>query len=287
MSKRLSIAASILVLIATYANAQYYQFKWKFPDNILGKICNSFYTVPNYKPFDMDNDGVSEIVTYDPGDTNFAGAIYDGATYKLKYHIRRHYTYNGKIYSLRVSDPECVLGFYDINGDHVKELIWAGDADSTHLPGYLFINPFTDQVDFFVVDKVEPGYPPGFSDIDNDGYIEMITRYGILGHSATPVIQPQTLSKKAELVSKIYPNPIVNSARIEYYVPSAAHVKIGIFDISGKLIRTLVNTNKNAGEFTEIWDGKSDNNKGLAPGQYYYNIQIGDFVTNKKVILLQ
>jgi hypothetical protein len=222
-------------------------------------------------------------------DTVYKGAIYDGATYKLKYHIRRYYTSNGKNYEVFLSNyPGFVCGFYDVDGDNIKELVCAGSTyDGNINQGYLFINIVTDQVEFFINDILDVNSPPGFSDIDNDGFIEMITRRAVIGRSATPVVQSPILSKRALLVSKIYPNPIVNSAKIEYYVPSAAHVKIGIFDISGKLIRTLVNANKNAVEFVEIWDGKSDSNNYLAPGQYYYKIQIGDFSTKKKVVLLQ
>lgn len=284
MFKRICIAAIMMALITLHANAQYYKIKWK---PVSGMIHNSFYTVPNYKPFDMDNDGISEIVTWEQsGDTVYCGSIYDGATYALKYQIKLKYTFNGKICMPNISIPRLVCGFYNIDGDNVKELICAGKDDSLR-NGYLFINVFTDQVEFFINDMAMPDYPPGFSDIDNDGYIEMITLNAVIGHSTTPVAQSPFLSKRSDPMVKLYPNPITSSAKIEYYVPFAAHIKIGIFDISGKLIRTLVNANKNAGDFMEIWDGKSDDNKNLASGQYYYNVQIGNFRTKKKVILLQ
>lgn len=280
----MSIAASMVILIALNANAQYYKIKWTAPNNV--EIYNSFYTVKNYNPFDMNNDGISEIITMERIDSNYSCTIYDGATYNLKYHIRSKYTFNGRIYRPFINDNKQVYGFYDIDGDNEKELICAGIDSSSR--GNLFINTVTDQVEAYFSGGIRtPDYPPGFSDIDNDGFIEMITLNAVIGHSTTSVAQSSFLSKKSDPLITLYPNPALNSAKIEYYVPSAAYVKIDIFDSSGKLIRTLVNTNKKAGDFMAIWDGKSDDNNKMASGQYYYNVQIGSFSTKKKVILLQ
>ncbi|NIS38102.1 T9SS type A sorting domain-containing protein, partial [Candidatus Saccharibacteria bacterium] len=55
-----------------------------------------------------------------------------------------------------------------------------------------------------------------------------------------------------------------------------------IFDIQGRLIRTLVNKTLSAGQHEVSWDGRNDNGVKLSSGVYFYRIQAGRF---KKVRL--
>lgn len=285
MTKFLLFSSAILFAIFLEADAQYYKIKWTFNNGIIGA---ERYTIPGYKPFDMDGDGISEIITYSK-DTNYRAEIYGGVDYKLKYRIKIQYIVNGSAYKPHL-DALVVYGFYDIDGDNVKELVCRGNfPDSTGMStlGYLFVNVGTDQVEFAVEGTSVDMYPPGFADIDNDGFIEMITVRQIIGHSASLAKNPQSLFKVTYPLSKMYPNPMSGFAKIEYYVPTAAFVKIAISDVSGRLVRTLVSAGKKAGDYGEIWDGKTNDNTKCGAGEYFYTIQIGDFVTNKKIILLQ
>jgi len=54
-----------------------------------------------------------------------------------------------------------------------------------------------------------------------------------------------------------YPNPFNPVTRIEFALPRASHVSLEIFDISGRLVKVLVNKRKEAGRHEVVWDGRA------------------------------
>ncbi len=84
-----------------------------------------------------------------------------------------------------------------------------------------------------------------------------------------------------------YPNPFNPSTTIAYSVKSAAPVMIGIYNIKGQLVRTLVNETKNAGNHLVIFDGLDNNRAPLASGVYFYRMQAGSYSSTRKTIMLK
>ncbi|HEY9113530.1 MAG TPA: T9SS type A sorting domain-containing protein [Bacteroidales bacterium] len=77
-----------------------------------------------------------------------------------------------------------------------------------------------------------------------------------------------------------YPNPFNGSATIEYSIPTSGIVSLKIYDLTGRLINTLVNEQTSAGKhFIQI------SSNGLEAGIYYYRLQSGNFDSTKKFIL--
>ena len=79
-----------------------------------------------------------------------------------------------------------------------------------------------------------------------------------------------------------YPNPFNPNTKILYQVPKTSNVKITVYDIRGKLIKTLVNEIMNAGKYKVTFDGSA-----LSSGVYLYVMTAGDFKTTKRMILLK
>ena len=84
-----------------------------------------------------------------------------------------------------------------------------------------------------------------------------------------------------------YPNPFNPSTTIEYQISTRGNVKIKVYDNNGRLIRSLLNEYKNVGRHKIIWNGKNDRGELVASGSYFYQIQVGDFLEAKKMILLK
>lgn len=83
--------------------------------------------------------------------------------------------------------------------------------------------------------------------------------------------------------SIIYPNPVIKTANIEYNVYKKALVKINIYDISGRLIKCLLNKYQDAGNYKEAL-----NTEDLNSGIYFYNININNnFSINKKFTIIK
>jgi outer membrane protein assembly factor BamB len=84
-----------------------------------------------------------------------------------------------------------------------------------------------------------------------------------------------------------YPNPFNASTRIDYYLPKAGHVKLTIHNILGQTVQVLVDEFQPPGEKTIYWDGRDRNGVPVATGIYLYNLQAGDFLKTKKMLLLK
>ncbi|MCX8015190.1 MAG: hypothetical protein N2748_04145, partial [candidate division WOR-3 bacterium] len=77
-------------------------------------------------------------------------------------------------------------------------------------------------------------------------------------------------SNRTEVVAKLYaakPNPVkIGSAKIYFTLSAPSNVNLSIYDASGRLIKTLVNSDLNSGTYSYIWNGKDDNNRSVAEG---------------------
>jgi hypothetical protein len=79
-----------------------------------------------------------------------------------------------------------------------------------------------------------------------------------------------------------FPNPFNPTTNINFSVPKSQFVNISIYDITGKLVEELVNSNLAAGKYNATWDAAN-----YASGVYFYKIQAGDFIEMKKMSLIK
>jgi len=63
--------------------------------------------------------------------------------------------------------------------------------------------------------------------------------------------------------------------------------KITIFDINGRIVKTLINETQDAGKKLVAWNAKNETGLLVAMGIYFYRIEAGDFRQTKKMILLK
>ncbi|MBN2280306.1 MAG: T9SS type A sorting domain-containing protein [Candidatus Marinimicrobia bacterium] len=79
-----------------------------------------------------------------------------------------------------------------------------------------------------------------------------------------------------------YPNPFNPVTTIGYQIPTAGNVRIEIFDLSGKLVETLVSDIKQAGDYSVIWNAQN-----VSSGIYLYRMQVGNYNSVRKCIRLK
>jgi hypothetical protein len=84
-----------------------------------------------------------------------------------------------------------------------------------------------------------------------------------------------------------YPNPFNPATKIQFSVPSTAHVSLKVFDVLGREIVSLLDGEKSAGKYSVDFNASN-----LASGVYFYRIQaIGtdksSYVNTKKLILVK
>ena len=84
-----------------------------------------------------------------------------------------------------------------------------------------------------------------------------------------------------------YPNPFNPTTQIRYDLPEDARVSITIYDLMGRSIKSLVQSNQTAGYRSVRWDGTSDMGEPVSAGLYFYTIHAGEFRQTKKMVLLK
>ena len=79
-----------------------------------------------------------------------------------------------------------------------------------------------------------------------------------------------------------YPNPFNPTTTISYDLPERSRVKLVIYNILGQEVATLVNGEQEPGRYSVKFDAS-----GLPSGIYFYRLQAGNFIEQKKMILIK
>jgi hypothetical protein len=85
----------------------------------------------------------------------------------------------------------------------------------------------------------------------------------------------------------VSPNPFAMGTDIRFNLPSAAAVRIDIYDVTGQLVRTLVEGHSQAGTHSIGWDGTDSSGDRVARGVYFVRMAAGEFRASEKVVLLK
>jgi len=84
-----------------------------------------------------------------------------------------------------------------------------------------------------------------------------------------------------------YPNPFNPVTTLRYDLPEQTHVNITVYDMLGRQVKTLINHTQDAGYRSVIWNAINDYGKPVSAGIYLYQIQAGEYISTKKMVLLK
>jgi hypothetical protein len=116
----------------------------------------------------------------------------------------------------------------------------------------------------------------------------LIDNVRVLGVGSITASEHEAGLPKAFALLQNYPNPFNPVTTIAYDVPkNDVHVKISIYDVSGRLVRDLLNKIHIAGRHTVAWDGRGDRGRLVATGVYFYRMVADDFVETRKMVLMK
>jgi glucose/arabinose dehydrogenase len=79
-----------------------------------------------------------------------------------------------------------------------------------------------------------------------------------------------------------YPNPFNPSTKIDFTIPKASFTTLSIFDVTGKLVETLL-----SGDINEGWHSVNWNASDFPSGVYFYRLSSGSFSVEKKMVLVK
>jgi hypothetical protein len=99
--------------------------------------------------------------------------------------------------------------------------------------------------------------------------------------------QPEKEKPTQFKIIQNYPNPFNPITTIKYDLPKATNVNISIYDMMGKEVKNLINTNQNSGDMSVIWNGTNNNGEEVSAGMYFYIIKTNTLNQTRKMILLK
>ena len=155
---------------------------------------------------------------------------------------------------------------------------WGGyDEFDINLEGYAV----GDQIDLRLYSQEEGKEMKVAMDIDN-------TQYGIGVFSSGTVEVMNMLAVPEEYtLDQNYPNPFNPSTMISFSLPSEGHVMVNIYDITGRLVSTLVDGNLSSGYHQVSWDGTDMFNSNVSAGLYIYSLQAEGVSLTRKMVLMK
>lgn len=103
----------------------------------------------------------------------------------------------------------------------------------------------------------------------------------IVDPSAVPEIRGRTTLYDA------MPNPFNPATGIFFELTEASHARLRVYDIAGRLVRTLVDEQRGPGVHRASWDGRDAAGRDAAAGVYLYRLEAGSFEAVKRMTLLK
>ncbi|MBN1425184.1 right-handed parallel beta-helix repeat-containing protein [Candidatus Fermentibacteria bacterium] len=141
--------------------------------------------------------------------------------------------------------------------------------------------------------------PPGLSALGNcwDGLGGQASRCGSFWYliftsedcsawGGSPV-PPRPAEETVAGLRGVFPNPAEGSFRIEYGMSLGARVKVQIYDLSGRLVRTVVETEMPVGTHEAEWDGTDAQGRTVGRGVYVCRIVSESFVESKRLVVMR
>ena len=130
---------------------------------------------------------------------------------------------------------------------------------------------------------VFPDFDLGGRTQDNIIYFDNISFYS----NSVGVDNRSETFPQGFVLEQNFPNPFNPSTTLRYELPEDGLVNVTIYDMMGRQVSTLVSSQQAAGYKSIQWNATNDFGKPVSAGVYLYQIQAGEFVQTKKMVLLK
>ncbi len=97
----------------------------------------------------------------------------------------------------------------------------------------------------------------------------------------------QNVPKAATRLLSNVPNPFNPQTRIRFELSQPGSVQVAIFDVSGRLVRTLAAESLAAGPHERVWQGKDNAGRQVPSGTYYVRLVTSEGTDHRKIMLLK
>jgi len=84
-----------------------------------------------------------------------------------------------------------------------------------------------------------------------------------------------------------YPNPFSSGTQVSYAVAQDARVRVSIYDVAGRKVRTIEDCLRSRGSHTSFWDGSNEDGIRMSPGVYICVLETNDVRKTQKLVLVR
>jgi len=223
---------------------------------------------------DSRNDGAFEICAFHsalPVELSYFGAVATPAGVQLNWTTESEIENLGFVLERRVDEAECTeIASYKTNA------ALAGQGSVEYATDYEYVDKYVE---------AEQTYEYRLADID---YNETVTYHAT--RSVTATTTPKSGKVEQFTVLDAYPNPFNPSTTISYDLPLVERnttTTVQIYDLTGKLVKTLLNAEQPSGWHSVVWNGTDQVGKQVPAGVYLSKVSFGSETKTIKVMLLK
>jgi hypothetical protein len=125
--------------------------------------------------------------------------------------------------------------------------------------------------------------------LDGNRRLVPVVESGVLasGGTASEELAPSLVEIRETKLYQSYPNPSNPVTTISFSLKDRCAVTLRIFDVSGHIVRTLVSEELDPDVHRVIWDGRDQRGTRVSSGIYFYRLEAGGFVDQKKLVVLK
>lgn len=120
-----------------------------------------------------------------------------------------------------------------------------------------------------------------------DIYLVKTDSLGNLEETSGGALSSSSLLPNRLQLTPFYPDPFQSQTTIKFFLPTRSKVILKIYNLTGQLVKTLINETKEPGYYRLSWDGWGEKGEVLANGIYFYQLELADYKLTKKLIKLR
>ena len=212
--------------------------------------------------------------------------------YKKLIHFRNH---NPQLqtgeYEAAISSHDEVVAFFRYDDDTEETKLIVINLGSSAVSDLTLHHSSAmlpeDGAVYYYTDMFTGNDAPAYGDVSEYGYT---TVFSDIEPKSTNIYRPfvgslsTDTNERAEnfRLHQNYPNPFNPATTISFYLPEAEEVRLRVYDITGRLVSTIVNEELNAGSHTRVFDASA-----LSSGVYFYRLEAGSFSSVQKMTLIK
>jgi len=121
--------------------------------------------------------------------------------------------------------------------------------------------------------------------VDQPGRSWML--YSRKGEPLAVDVSTEAATPSSYALSQNYPNPFNPETTIRYDLPNAGTVRLSLYNLTGQLVRTLVDREHPAGNYSVLWDGTDNIGRDVASGVYLCRMETEEYHAVRKLVLVR